>query len=59
MNDYDYVLLNPLKAKKEINQGLRRNKTDRNDAYHLALAKIEISINLIEKSLRLIINCNL
>ncbi|WP_172637873.1 IS110 family transposase, partial [Lactiplantibacillus plantarum] len=37
--DYDYVLLNPLKAKKEINQGLRRNKTDRNDAYHLALAQ--------------------
>ncbi len=34
---YDYIILNPLKAKKEMDQGLRHNKTDRNDAYHLAL----------------------
>lgn len=36
---YDYVVLNPLKAKKEMNQGLRHNKTDRNAAYHLALVQ--------------------
>lgn len=34
---YSYVVLNPLKAKKEMDQGLRHNKTDKNDAYHLAL----------------------
>ena len=34
---YNYVVMNPLKAKKEMNQGLRHNKTDKNDAYHLAL----------------------
>lgn len=34
---YDYVILNPLKANKEMNLGLRHNKTDRTDAYHLAL----------------------
>ena len=34
---YDYVILNPLKAKKEMNMGLRHNKTDKTDAYHLAL----------------------
>ena len=31
---YEYVVLNPLKAKKEMDLGLRHNKTD---AYHLAL----------------------
>lgn len=35
--DYDYVILNPLKAKKEMDMGLRHNKTDKTDAYHLAL----------------------
>lgn len=34
---YEYVVLNPLKAKKEMNLGLRHNKTDKTDAYHLAL----------------------
>ena len=34
---YDYVILNPLKAKKEMDMGLRHNKTDKTDAYHLAL----------------------
>lgn len=34
---YNYVVMNPLKAKKEMNQDLRHNKTDKNDAYHLAL----------------------
>lgn len=34
---YKYVVLNPLKAKKEMDLGLRHNKTDRTDAYHLAL----------------------
>ena len=34
---YSYVIINPLKAKKEMNLGLRRNKTDKTDAYHLAL----------------------
>ncbi len=34
---YEYVVLNPLKAKKEMNMGLRYNKTDKTDAYHLAL----------------------
>ncbi|WP_117118502.1 IS110 family transposase, partial [Lactobacillus rodentium] len=32
-----YVVLNPLKAKKEMDLGLRHNKTDKTDAYHLAL----------------------
>lgn len=35
--DYDYVIINPLKAKKEMDLGLRHNKTDKTDAYHLAL----------------------
>lgn len=35
--DYSYVIMNPLKAKKEMSLGLRHNKTDKNDAYHLAL----------------------
>ncbi|MCR1903593.1 IS110 family transposase, partial [Lactobacillus taiwanensis] len=35
--DYDYVIINSLKAKKEMDLGLRHNKTDRTDAYHLAL----------------------
>lgn len=35
--DYDYVIINPLTAKKEMDIGLRHNKTDKNDAYHLAL----------------------
>lgn len=34
---YDYVIINPLKAKKEMDMGLRHNKTDKTDAYHLAL----------------------
>ncbi len=34
---YEYVILNPLKAKKEMDLGLRHNKTDKTDAYHLAL----------------------
>ena len=34
---YEYVVLNPLKAKKEMDLRLRHNKTDRTDAYHLAL----------------------
>ena len=34
---YEYVVLNPLKAKKEMNLGLRHNKTDKTDAYNLAL----------------------
>ena len=34
---YEYVILNPLKAKKEMDMGLRHNKTDKTDAYHLAL----------------------
>ena len=34
---YKYVVLNPLKAKKEMDLGLRHNKTDKTDAYHLAL----------------------
>lgn len=34
---YDYVIINPLKAKKEMDSGLRHSKTDKNDAYHLAL----------------------
>lgn len=34
---YEYVVLNPLKAKKEMNLGLRHNKTDKTDVYHLAL----------------------
>ena len=34
---YEYVVLNPLKAKKEMDLGLRHNKTDKTDAYHLAL----------------------
>lgn len=35
--DYDYIILNPLKAKKQMDLGLRYNKTDKTDAYHLAL----------------------
>ena len=35
--DYDYIILNPLKAKKKMDLGLRYNKTDKTDAYHLAL----------------------
>ncbi len=34
---YAYVVLNPLKAKKEMDLGLRHNKTDKTDAYNLAL----------------------
>lgn len=34
---YSYVIINPLKAKKEMDLGLRHNKTDKTDAYHLAL----------------------
>lgn len=34
-NGYDYTQLNPLQAKKEMD-GLRVNKTDKNEAYHLA-----------------------
>lgn len=34
---YDYVVINPLKAKKEMDSGLRRNKTDKADAYRLAM----------------------
>lgn len=34
MYGYSYVVINPLKAKKEMNLGLHHNKTD---AYHLAL----------------------
>lgn len=34
---YEYVVLNPLKAKRERDLGLRHNKTDKTDAYHLAL----------------------
>ena len=33
---YEYVVINPLKAKKEMDNGLRHNKTDRTDAYNLA-----------------------
>lgn len=36
---YEYVILNPLKAKKEMDMGLRHNKTDKTDAYHLALTQ--------------------
>lgn len=32
---YPYVQLNPLQAKKEMDS-LRKNKTDKNDAFHLA-----------------------
>lgn len=35
--DYNYVIINPLTAKKEMDIGLRHKKTDKNDAYHLAL----------------------
>ena len=38
---YGYVILNPLKAKKEMDNGLRHNKTDRTDAYNLA--RIQLS----------------
>ena len=34
---YDYVKINPLKAKKLMDNNLRRNKTDRLDAYRLAM----------------------
>lgn len=34
---YSFVIINPLKAKKEMDLGLRHNKTDKNDPYHLAL----------------------
>lgn len=34
---YSYVIINPLKAKKEMDSGLRRNKTDKADAYRLAM----------------------
>lgn len=34
---YEYVVMNPLKAKKEMDLGLRHNKTDKTDAYHLAV----------------------
>ncbi|TGD20741.1 IS110 family transposase [Companilactobacillus suantsaicola] len=34
-NNVSYVQLNPLQAKKELD-GLRKNKTDKNDAFHLA-----------------------
>ncbi len=34
---YSFVIINPLKAKKEMDLGLRHNKTDKNNAYHLAL----------------------
>lgn len=36
---YEYVILNPLKAKKEMDMGLRHNKTDKTNAYHLALTQ--------------------
>ena len=35
--DYNYVIINRLTAKKEMDIGLRHKKTDKNDAYHLAL----------------------
>ena len=38
---YDYVILNPLKAKKEMDQGLRHNKTDKTDAYNLARIQLQ------------------
>ena len=34
---YDYVKINPLKAKKLMDNNLRRNKTDQVDAYRLAM----------------------
>lgn len=40
---YEYVVLNPLKAKKEMNMGLRYNKTDKTDAYHLAYPVVSCS----------------
>lgn len=39
--DYQYVIMNPLTAKKEMDQGLRYNKTDKNDACHLALIQLQ------------------
>ncbi|MBP2057438.1 transposase [Lactobacillus colini] len=39
--DYQYVIMNPLTAKKEMNQGLRYNKTDKNDACHLAMIQLQ------------------
>lgn len=38
---YDYVILNPLKAKKEMDQGLRHNKTDKTDACNLAKIQLQ------------------
>lgn len=38
---YEYVILNPLKAKKEMDNGLRHNKTDRTDAYNLARIQLQ------------------
>lgn len=41
-NEIPYVQLNPLQAKKEID-GLRQNKTDKNDAFHLAETQFRLN----------------
>lgn len=42
LNGYEYTQLNPLQAKKEMD-GLRINKTDKNDAYHLAETQFRLN----------------
>ena len=34
---YNYIIINPLKAKKEMNLGLCHNKNGKNDTYYPAL----------------------
>jgi len=41
-NNVSYVQLNPLQAKKELD-GLRKNKTDKNDAFHLAETQFRLN----------------
>jgi len=42
VNEFPYTQLNPLQAKKEMD-GLRNNKNDKNDAFHLAETQFRLS----------------
>lgn len=48
-NGYDYIRLNPLKAKKLMDNNLRHNKTDKVDAHKLALIQFAVPQELTPK----------
>lgn len=50
--EYDHDIINPLLAKKEMDVGLRHNKIDKDEAYHLALIQnlYQHSINKAQSS---------